>query len=439
MYHHSKSVIGQFFDWHESPFKWQTRNTTNRIRRLSHDNNIFEPPPNKPQKVHNPQPEIILLPTRAQNSHDEKVIRVNPIKFPARYLEPSRNHIPNGFIPLPDTPEKSKVPMTNFIPSGKKLTRTPPPNPRLRKSISADNLISETTKLLSENEAWNQRKINSQKKAPNHFESPLINSPYTGEQSLSRRGSKEKNEINIATLKVPKNPAILENDLQSTVPAAIRLPSVYKPSLASNEQRRQSIKSSSSNMPIPAPKSISRSLESSKIPLPIKSREIAIQTGGIMTVTQKSKNNFIPTGNQLRRSPKTPLRRTATAPPITPKMNVDIEVHHDDDTISQVKYKSTSRISLHFTPEEHHKFEYLRKSSKKEREEIQAEKKKLTQLIRKISRASSKVNTGRHPMKAESLPKLEPVNKKIEKDSEPHQLQPIKTTSQGVLLVMVKN
>ena len=196
MYHHSKSVIGQFFDWHESPFKWQTRNTTNRIRRLSHDNNIFEPPPNKPQKVHNPQPEIILLPTRAQNSHDEKVIRVNPIKFPARYLEPSRNHIPNGFIPLPDTPEKSKVPMTNFIPSGKKLTRTPPPNPRLRKSISADNLISETTKLLSENEAWNQRKINSQKKAPNHFESPLINSPYTGEQSFSRRRSKEKNEIN---------------------------------------------------------------------------------------------------------------------------------------------------------------------------------------------------------------------------------------------------
>ena len=413
MYHHSKSVIGQFFDWHESPFKWQTRNTTNRNRRLSLDN-IFEPPPNKPQKV--PEPELSL--PKRKNSHDEKVIRVNPIKFPARYLEPSRNHIPNGFLPLPPNPEKSKVPMTNFIPSGKKLTRTPPSrSPRLHKS---------ETKLISENEAWNQRKMNSQKKAPNHFESPLINSPYAGEQSLSRRGSKEKNDPIINTFKkVPKNPAILEHDVQPC--SRRRSLNSYEPSLASNEQRRQTIM---------APKSRSRSLESSKIP--IRSREIAIQTGGIMTVTQKSKNNFIPTGNQLRRSPKTPSMRTPTAPPITPKINVDIEVHHDDDTISQVKYERTSRISLHFTPEADQKFEYLRKTSKKEREEIQAEKKKLSHLIRKISRASSKINTGRQPMKA-SLPKLEPVSKKIEKDPEPHQLQPIKTTSQGVLLVMVKN
>ena len=432
MYHHSKSVIGQFFDWHESPFKWQTRTRTTRFnsqqqRRLSQDS-IFEPPPKpkKPEFTEFPQP--VQLPPR-KNSHDEKVIRVNPIKFPARYLEPSRNHIPTGNI----FSGKSKVPMTNSIPSGKKLARTPPPmtdpRPPLRKSLSADNLLTET-KVFNENDAWNQRKINSQKKAPDHFKSPLTNSPYAGEQSLSRRGSKEQNErviINTA-LKVPKNSAILENVLPISRGRSLS----YEPSVASNEQRRQSIKSN--KMLGLAPKSRSSSLESSKIPLPIKrSREIAIQTGGIMTVSQKSTANFIPTGNQLRRSPRTPQRRSA---PVSPKMNVDIEVHHDDDTISINNFKRASRISLHFTPQEQ-KFEYLRKSSKKEREEIQAEKKKLTQLIRKINRASSKIDTGREPLKAQ-LPKLEPVAKKIEKDSEPT-LQPIKTTSQGVLLVMVKN
>ena len=153
-----------------------------------------------------------------------------------------------------------------------------------------------------------------------------------------------------------------------------------------------------------------------------------------MTVRQKSTQNFIPSGSQLRRSPRTPLK-TPKYTRNEPKMDVDIEVHHDDDTISQVNYQSTKRISLHFTPQ---KFDFLRKN-KKEQEEIQSEKKRLTRLIRKISRASSKIDTGKIPGKS-NLPKLEPKKEKIkpEKEALP-QLQPIKTTSQGVLLVMVKN
>ena len=476
MYHHSKSVIGQFFDWHESPFKWQTRNTRRHsVHRFKED--IFEPPP-KPKPLLPPKPPPLQKIEIRKNSFDEKVIRVNPIKFPAQYLEPSRNHIPTGISSLPRTPPtESKVPM-NFIPSGKKLARTPP---ILQKSKSAENL-QDIPSFKTELDVWNQRKINSQKKLPENLESPLLKSPYAGEQSFSRRGSRD-------SIKVPKNPVIQENVTRgrhyhrsSTIPETdIRGRSVprekvplkpvvqenvtrgldhpktsiipeidtrgrsvqrvelpigrrhsisYEPSIASNEQRRQSIKTT--KIPNLEEKS------SSKIPIPVKnSREIAIQTGGIMTVRQKSNQNFIPTGSQLRRSPRTPLR-TPKYTRSEPKMDVDIEVHHDDDTISQVNYQGTKRISLHFTP---NKFDFLRKSShKKEQEEIQSEKKELKRLIRKISRASSKIDTGKENPVKSTLPKLEPTEKKVSTTKEPlPQLQPIKTTSQGVLLVMVKN
>lgn len=166
-----------------------------------------------------------------KKSFDDLVIRVNPIKFPAKYLEPKRNFIPSGRGALPRTP-----------------TKTP-------QSPTDEELDKKSEEL---------RRI---------------------EDSLLR----SRNEL-------PRTP-------------------ILPPQKPDN---------------------------SKKIELPLK-KEVGIQTGGILTVKQKSTQNYIPSGrHQLRRSAKEPRLRGC---------DVDIEVIHDDLKVSKMNWRGTSQISLRIQPQ----------------------------------------------------------------------------------------
>ena len=122
-------------------------------------------------------------------------------------------------------------------------------------------------------------------------------------------------------------------------------------------------------------------------------KEVSIQTGGIVTVKQKSTKNFIPSGkHQLLRSP--------------------LGVHP------------------------------RQKDKKQERAKVLREKKKIDVMLKRMSSISvnsKSRNLGQNSRK--SSRKVKKVSGKTTFDSmmEGKSLQPIKTTSQGVLLVLMSN
>ena len=97
----------------------------------------------------------------------------------------------------------------------------------------------------------------------------------------------------------------------------------------------------------------------SMIPVPTK-REIATQTGGILTVRQKSTLNYIPKGvNQLRRSAKDRKRQDSTNNTPTKKENsieIDIEVKNNNNKLVSRVNLSGTEISLRITPEKSNEY-----------------------------------------------------------------------------------
>ena len=95
---HNSSVIGSFFDWPESPFRWKTldrldpfKSYKDKLDNFSEEDQVIKPL----------QP---IKPGSKQVNFDDLVIRVNPAKFPAIYIEPRRNFIPGGRRALTRTP-----------------------------------------------------------------------------------------------------------------------------------------------------------------------------------------------------------------------------------------------------------------------------------------------------------------------------------------------
>ena len=181
----------------------------------------------------------------------------------------------------------------------------------------------------------------------------------------------------------------------------------------------------------------------SKIPVRIQSgkqqrKEIGTQTGGILTVKQKSTQNYIPSGrHQLRRSalgPRLVDFKTSQIPTRSRSMEVNIEVLHDNDKVSKMHWRATSQISLRIQPEV---------SKKSDQENLQVNS--IHSSRSRIRRASSRL-TGLRPVS----PKIglahptgpEQAQQDVPKDSfayifQKKKLQPVKSSSSGVLLVLV--
>ena len=95
---HNTSVIGSFFDWPESPFRWKTLDRLDPFKSYKDKLDNFS---EEEQVIKPLQP---IKPGSKQVNFDDLVIRVNPAKFPAIYIEPRRNFIPGGRRALSRTP-----------------------------------------------------------------------------------------------------------------------------------------------------------------------------------------------------------------------------------------------------------------------------------------------------------------------------------------------
>ena len=98
---HNSSVIGSFFDWPESPFRWKTLDRLDPFKSYKKLDNFCEDNFCEEQVIKPLQP---IKPGSKQVNFDDLVIRVNPAKFPAIYIEPRRNFIPAGRRALTRTP-----------------------------------------------------------------------------------------------------------------------------------------------------------------------------------------------------------------------------------------------------------------------------------------------------------------------------------------------
>lgn len=373
---HNTSIIGSFFNWPESPFRWKTLDRQKQfysyqdafdikphIKQVAstHPRNLEEAPlvinPLKPSKPL----------TREKLDIDQLVIRVNPIKFPAVYIEPKRN----------------------FIPSGRRaLARTPPHEKRRQSSPSSDDELDRKSVELR-----------------------LI------EDSLLRR----RNEI-------PRTP-ILKSSKDFTV---FQMFFIYDVGITNFSD----------------PKTAQNGLKTPTIPRKDKDenrKEIAIQTGGIMTVRQKSTLNYIPSGrNQLKRSAHGERLETAKKEqPEEPRksMEINIEVYHDNDKVSKMNLRGTSQINLRIKPEE--SSQDLR-ASQSDLRPSQTDLRRSNQNLRsRLQRTSSRIGLSRKSTAAvlssaasNSVKRYEDSDS-LERIMSTKTLKPIKSTTQGVLMVLV--
>lgn len=106
---HKHSVIGSFFDWPESPFRWKILDRADPFRAYKELDPFIEEPPTSESPVINPLQPIKPSPASKEIVNvDHLIIKVNPAKFPARYIEPKRNFIPSGRRTLARTPSAGK-------------------------------------------------------------------------------------------------------------------------------------------------------------------------------------------------------------------------------------------------------------------------------------------------------------------------------------------
>ena len=228
-----------------------------------------------------------------------------------------------------------------------------------------------------------------------------------------------------------------------------------------------------------SPPPVKRVIHSAKAPkksmIPVRiseSKEVGIQTGGILTVRQKSTQNYIPKGrHQLQRSARGRKRQDTTAnsndeSPTKHKndnknnnnnVQINIEVKHNNDKISRMNLSGTE-ISLRIQPERSRKTGIIPKYSRKHSETCTLRKESIAsdttskEISKKPSFCRSKIqrlSTSSKPSisgKPKSSPNLQNNISDQKKTSEEKYfksilekktLQPIKTTSLGVLLVLV--
>lgn len=359
--------------------------------------------PNPPRRSTQEAPLVInpLKPskplTREKVDVDQLVIRVNPIKFPAVYIEPKRN----------------------FIPSGRRgLARTPPQENNRDSSPSDDELDRKSEELR------------------------LI------EDSLLRR----RNEI-------PRTPVRKSGiDLLRLLDRALRNLFIAEGVTYLTDT-----------------KTAKNGLETPNIPRKDTNdnrKEIAIQTGGIMTVRQKSTLNYIPSGrNQLKRSAhgerlqNSKIKDDENEAPKS--MEINIEVYHDNDKISKMNLRGTSQINLRIKPEEimGKSSQDLRSShadlrpcqsnlrtsqsnlrcSQPDLRVSQADLRRSNQDLRgRLQKTSSRINTGLSRKStvlssatSNSVEKYPTSDDSLERIMSTKTLKPIKSTAQGVLLVLV--
>ena len=244
--------------------------------------------------------------------------------------------------------------------------------------------------------------------------------------------------------------------------------SQFETPLKSVNDRLQTRKLSQSPPPVKRVIHSAKSPKKSMIPVRIsESKEVGIQTGGILTVRQKSTQNYIPKGrHQLQRSPSGRKRQnTANSnDTLTTKNNknnnnvqINIEVKHNNDKVSRMNLSGTE-ISLRIQPERSRKTGIIPKYSRKHsetctlRKESRASDTTSKEISKKPSFCRSKIqrlSTSSKPSisgKPKSSPNLQNNISDQKKTSEEKYfksilekktLQPIKTTSLGVLLVLV--